>query len=297
MQAFRKLKRRLRHWGPVWRYGLNFDASRRYRSALPSLGSVAQELVGSLHKDGIAVSHVEDVFPKGGLFPELQAEVGELVKEYEEEVKRIRKNAANAVSEEADKPYMKFYLGTEPDLDLGSIFTRFALQEELMAIADAYFRMHTHVRYYNVWHNFANEGSLRESQLWHRDREDFLILKVFVYLSDVDPGAGPFSYAPGTHQLGNVRGEPPFELQRGVARSDDAQMAELVPADRWITACGGAGTVVLADTRGYHRGGVARTSDRLLYTCMFTSPACSRHYFKIPTDLVASTEAEARLLG
>jgi hypothetical protein len=30
---------------------------------------------------------------------------------------------------------------------------------------------------------------------------------------------------------------------------------------------------VLADTRGYHKRGLARERDRLLYTCMYTSQA------------------------
>jgi hypothetical protein len=29
--------------------------------------------------------------------------------------------------------------------------------------------------------------------------------------------------------------------------------------------------VVLADTRGYHKAGLARYRERILYTCMFTS--------------------------
>ena len=38
-------------------------------------------------------------------------------------------------------------------------------------------------------------------------------------------------------------------------------------------------TIVFADTRGYHKGGLARERDRLMYTCMFTSQASQSQEF------------------
>ena len=74
-------------------------------------------------------------------------------------------------------------------------FTRLAVKSPLLQIANAYLGMYTRLRYYNIWHTFATRSKPRESQLWHRDREDLYILKVFIYLRDVDLGAGPFTYA------------------------------------------------------------------------------------------------------
>ena len=56
-------------------------------------------------------------------------------------------------------------------------------------------------------------------------------------------------------------------------------MAAVVPKDRWTVAIGSAGTVVFADTHGYHRGGLARTDDRVMYTCMYTSGASESEEF------------------
>ena len=50
-------------------------------------------------------------------------------------------------------------------------------------------------------------------------------------------------------------------------------MAEVVPAERWVKGTGPRGTLIFADTRGYHKGGLARERDRLLYTCQFLSKA------------------------
>jgi hypothetical protein len=50
-------------------------------------------------------------------------------------------------------------------------------------------------------------------------------------------------------------------------------MAAVVPPSEWLTAAGPAGTLLFADTTGWHKGGSARTGDRLLYTCLFGSQA------------------------
>jgi hypothetical protein len=162
------------------------------------------------------------------------------------------------------------------------VYARFALQDPILHVANAYFGMFTRLRYYNVWHTFATQTEARESQLWHYDREDHFILKVFVYLSDVDDGAGPFTYAAGSHLKRGLSRGPDHFVEGGVRRSTDRQMAEVASADRWIKAIGRRGTIVFADTRGYHKGGLARTHDRLMYLCMFTSQASESEELFVP---------------
>jgi hypothetical protein len=193
----------------------------------------------------------------------------------------------NDSSDPGKKSFIFHLLGENPLLDPDSVFARLALQQSVLRIANSYFGMLTRLRYYNVWHTFTTQTEARESQLWHRDREDYLILKVFVYLSDVDEGAGPFVYAAGTHLKGSVRREPAFSLEGNVKRSDDSQMAAVVPADRWVRCTGPRGTIVFADTRGYHKGGLARETDRVMYTCMFTSQASQSQEFLRRPETIA----------
>ena len=143
------------------------------------------------------------------------------------------------------------------------------------------------LRYYNVWKTFATETEARESQLWHFDREDNYILKAFLYLKDVDEGTGPFTYAPKTHPKGSLRSkQPEYFMEKNVQRSTDDQMAAAVPKENWIRGAGKKGTIIFADTRGYHKGGEARTDDRLMYTCMFTSSASeSQRLINYPENL------------
>jgi hypothetical protein len=236
------------------------------------LAGEAAHVLEGLNRDGVAVTTVDALAGCRPRFDELQAAVDAL-----EAVQADRVVAARARCDRADaigqKTFIIQLLGETPAFDADSAFARFALDTCVAPIANAYFGMLTRLRYYNVWHTLATAGAPRESQLWHRDREDLRILKVFVYLTDVEEGNGPFTYARGSHASGSLRGEPEYFLEGGVRRSTDEQIEAIAPRDRWLSAIGPAGTVVLADTHGYHKGGLARAGDRVLYTCMFTSAA------------------------
>ena len=280
----RKLVRAGRHFGPTWRYVFNFKPTLAYRRAPHALAAEQAHILADLNRDGIARTTDAALFGEGSLFDALEAAVAQAQAAHAEALDALRARAGDP-ADPGEKSFMHFYLGEKPVLDPPSIYAQYALQKPLLQIANAYFGMITRMRYYNVWHTFASQAQARASQLWHRDREDYHILKVFLYLKDVDDGAGPFTYAPGTHFKGATRQDPAFFLEGKVPRSTDEQMARVVPEAQWITARGKKGSIVFADTRGYHRGGLARTDERLLYTCMFTSPGCPRVYFQRPEGL------------
>lgn len=265
-------KRRARRNGLVWRYVLNLKPTLAYRLGGQAPSGAAADVLAQLRRDGVARTTVRDLFPNASLLDELLESVKQIETVKAGEISAARRSATS--EEVGKKTFMVELLGKKPVLEPDSVFARLALAEPLLTIANAYYGMFTKLRYYNVWRTFATEGKARESQLWHRDREDRLILKAFLYCVDVDEGGGPFTYAPGTHPLGSVRREPPgFAEPDGTLRSTDDQMAQLVPADRWVRCTGKKGTIVLADTRGYHKGGECRTADRVMYTCMYTSAA------------------------
>jgi hypothetical protein len=93
-----------------------------------------------------------------------------------------------------------------------------------------------HTRYYHV------DAFIRE-------------FKSFVYLDDVDEGNGPFAYIPGTQKqhlrrirkqvVGNPEGESPTSFY-------PEELGDLL--DLETTVHGPAGTMILADVRGLHRG-------------------------------------------
>jgi hypothetical protein len=267
----------------TWRFVVNLRSSLEYSMTAKSLSGTQERILTELKRNGIAIASIADFAQSSSvLFEELETAVGKYEISLAKEIEQTR---ANARLQAHPKSYVLALLGPLPTLDPRDVFVRFALQAEFLAIVNSYFGMLTKLRSYNVWHNFPTHGPPRESQLWHRDPEDRCVLKMFVYLTDVTEGAGPLSYVPRTHALGEVKTAAQSKLFKEgrsyVHRSNDAQMTQVVPRDRWITAVGPKGTVVFVDTKGYHKGGFAVERERILYTCMFTSKAsCYPEVFK-----------------
>ena len=272
-----------------------------YRFAKTTGLTVAEtRVINELDSAGIAISSVDKLFGSDLNLRELDSEVGRILEIRKDEIDSLR-SLVDDESEIGSKTFNLEILDRELKFDAECVFARFALNRSLLNIANAYFGMYAKLRYYNVWQTFASNGLPRESQLWHFDREDNYILKVFLYLEDVDEGAGPFTYAPGTHKKGRYRNiTPEYFFEGGVRRTTDDQMKAVFSEDQWIRALGKKGTIVFADTRGFHKGGEARTKDRLMYTCMYTSPASeSKNLIKFGENFDRSTldARQLRALG
>jgi hypothetical protein len=291
-------KSKLRQNSLTWRYVLNLRPALGHILGSTPLSTEGKRILEELNKHGIAVTTSEALLGGSPVYDQLCFAVEQLQKELEPKIRAARARADDA-SAIGEKTFLYFLLGDKPQVDSESVFVRFALQNQILGISNAYMGMYSQLRYYNVWHTLANNGPARESQLWHRDRDDHLTCKVFLYLNDVDEGAGPFTYARGTHPKGSNRAEPPFTLEGTVKRSNDNQMATIAPRETWVKATGRRGTIIFADTRGYHKGGEARTSDRIMYTCMFLSPASEvREMMGVPGRVkLPSDRAAARALA
>lgn len=293
----RSLEKSLKKRDLVWRYGLNLRPTIRYViGGNRRLDPIESKILRELDANGIAITTFSELFGDTSQFEELDSEVCRILNSRKDEIDDLRA-VANDETAIGAKTFNLEILGSKVTFDKESIFSRMALNSSLLNIADSYFRMTTRLRYYNVWQTFASNGAPRESQLWHFDREDRFILKVFLYLTDVDEGAGPFTYAPGTHKKGRYNAiEPESFLEGGVRRTTDEQMRVVFPEDRWIPGIGKKGTLIFADTRGYHKGGEARTKDRLMFTCMYTSPASeSKRLINYPKDLELSPLSQKQI--
>jgi len=226
---------------------------------------------------------------------ELREYTGQLFASRSREIEEARRGANE---EGPGKSYLMSLVPTGPlrVTPENEVLARFALQEPLLAVANAYYGLYVRLRTVDVWQTFASTRRARDSQLWHRDpANDEHLLKVFVYLSDVDDGAGPFMYAAGTHPQGDVKTAPRSHRVKGADRTTDEEMAEVVPPDRWIKGVGPAGTIVMADTRGFHKGGEARERDRALYYCMYRTPAFQTKRFIRPISVSGPMGKEQRV--
>ena len=139
----------------------------------------------------------------------------------------------------------------------------------------------------------------RPTPYFHRDASGGDI-KAIVYLSDVGPDSGPFSYAIGSHR---ARGSTlvdwieetndqsgfsgtdavarrrfsalPAVLRRKCAFGNDLThgqpITQRILGAEWVV-CADRGHVAVFDTKGFHRGGMVKSGARVVLTCIIGSP-------------------------
>ena len=145
----------------------------------------------------------------------------------------------------------------------------------LLDIANAYLEMWSKLEYVDIWYSVPQPetGERISSQRWHRDYNDKHLLKVFLYLVDVDEDMGPFQYVAGSQPGGpyaDAWGWQPL----GQHYPTEEELETRVPRER------GAGVhrarrarSCSATRRGFHRGGFSTTKPRVLATATYSSPA------------------------
>src|ERR1043166_4505382 len=180
----------------TWRYIANLRPWLEYQKIRQPLTAVQHRLVSNLVHNGIALTSVNEFLGHPVLFHELERGVQQREELLADKIAKARASAGqgNEIKSYVFDLFERRHL-FEPE----DIFIRFAVRPEIATVANAYFGMLTKLSFCNVWHNLPMRGKARESQLWHRDPEDRYILKLFVYMTDVDEESGPLSYAPGTH--------------------------------------------------------------------------------------------------
>jgi Phytanoyl-CoA dioxygenase (PhyH) len=266
---------------PVWRYVLNGPSTRAFRKAGSGLSEEAARVLRDLNRDGCALSTVEALTGDPTLLGRLQAEAKEREAERADEIAEKTKALQEIdLGDGNSKPYLVQFLDAErPVVEPDGLLATTALQPGIKAIADAYYGMNVRVADINIWRNLPSHQAPVSSQLWHRDQpDDYLVLKMFIYLEDVTDGAGPLSYVKGTHGKGDRKWRPAGTIFDGHnIRVHDADMDREVPSARRPRFTGPAGTVVLSDTRGWHKGGQATDTPRLLVQVLFASRAAADH--------------------
>jgi hypothetical protein len=98
-------------------------------------------------------------------------------------------------------------------------------------------------------------------QAFHRDSEDWRYLKVLVYLTDVDDGAGPHVYLHGSHLT-----QAPMRLRF----YSDSEITGAHSADMLLTAIGTRGFCFAVDTAGIHKGTAPSLQPRLMLQIQYS---------------------------
>jgi len=102
--------------------------------------------------------------------------------------------------------------------------------------------------------NYDNNDSSKSAQYFHFDMDRPRFLKVFFYLTDVDEENGPHIYAKSSNN------EKPAQLYKS-RRFKDAEIETHYQVDH---IKGKAGTILLVNTSGFHKGGIVTKDPRLI---------------------------------
>lgn len=122
----------------------------------------------------------------------------------------------------------------------------------------------------------AVENNLGSGQGWHRDSCVEHQYKTILYLSDVDSNSGPFQYCRKSgNALDIVRFEGRTQVKVDENRLDSYEQQILKePIDE---LCAPAGSLVIANTRGIHRGKPIESGQRYALTNYFWKKAIPQH--------------------
>ena len=221
------------------------DAIRSRRSPLDlELDDRQRKALADLKRDGYAV--IENYWPR-----ERALELRDRLEAYLE------------IGEDRDfeeGAWMRFWDKRSYDQGVRRIYHVEKLVRELEAVRHDPFVLDIAKAYYGVpFHSnvlvFQHNTQTNEHTRYYHVDAFIREFKSFVYLDDVDPGNGPFAYLRGTHRshftrlkkqvLGNPEGENPTSFFE-----DDIRPL----IDREVQVCGPAGTLILTNVRGLHRG-------------------------------------------
>lgn len=138
------------------------------------------------------------------------------------------------------------------------------LQDKVLNLVEGYFQQPIAYLGCSLGCDLPNpiQAGLR---LWHRDGEDYKVVKILIYLNDVDQDGGPFEYIPRKLSP-SYR---PFQQQHNVIRDPD--MERVVPRQLWKQCTGSKGTMIIADTVSvFHHASVPKR-DRTVLTFAYAS--------------------------
>jgi hypothetical protein len=149
------------------------------------------------------------------------------------------------------------FLACKPVLD-------FVLSPQVLHFASAYFGEVPVLGSINLMWSPPN-GTMKESQLFHRDGEDLKQLKLFLNVTDVTKESGPLTLVPAPASELAMQ-----KLRYNTGRLSDEAVANAVGAENIITCTGPAGQLAAVDTsRCLHFGSRSNKLERLVLFVQF----------------------------
>ncbi|MBD2610277.1 phytanoyl-CoA dioxygenase [Nostoc punctiforme FACHB-252] len=224
---------------------------------LPALTAGDRQILKALKKDGVYVTTLTDL----GLNSS-----SELLKAAYEQLSQMA-DPNNAHLEEK-LPQIYTVTGIPEIFNWGNDTRLLNIIENYIGLPIAFHGVHLRKDFPSK-HQF---GTL----LWHSDAEDRRIIKIFIYLNDVEQKTGPFEYIP--RSLTPIFSWKYIQLYYKLFKSnymgiDDEDVKPVIPKSAWKSCTGAAGTVIIVDTKNALHHGTVRTEERsTLFFCYTANP-------------------------
>ncbi|MCF4969690.1 2OG-Fe(II) oxygenase [Nostoc sp. CMAA1605] len=131
------------------------------------------------------------------------------------------------------------------------------LEQKLLNIIENYLSLP--VAYHGAYFRQDIANQLEQgSRLWHIDTEERQVIKIIIYINDVDENTGPFQYLPQTLTL-----EVAKSLNYTSGYITNQTMQNTISPEQYQSCVGSAGTVIFAATSSiFHRGKPPTLNDR-----------------------------------
>jgi hypothetical protein len=258
-----------------------FEADR------PQLDDVQTRILADVEANGFSVVTFSELFADEGHWADLEAMRDRFVAATEADLAEGGENVRVRAGKEFVVRLHSYGVG----LGLDDPWFRAAASHRLLDIANTYLEMWSKLEYVDVWYSVPQpaEAERVSSQRWHRDYNDQHLLKVFLYLVDVDEQMGPFQYVPDSQPGGTYSNAWPW-TPLGDNYPTEEELETLIPSTSIRAFTAPKGTLIFCNTAGFHRGGFSTTSPRVLATATYSSPASLKSLTTRSYDLAGSLD-------
>lgn len=180
-------------------------------------------------------------------------------------VARRKLEQAESLPQRGAKAFFSSLL-SEDDYRRDDIYLRFALDEKFLCTIATYLGIAPRLEYAELIYSKPMPGALNTSQLWHRDRTDKALIKIFTYVNDVGVRNGPFTFVPHMESRRVAEFMPHY--------ISDEQLERYVNRESIREVTGPAGTTFMIDTENCYHQGSRCQEPRLVYLLYYSTNFC-----------------------
>ena len=175
-----------------------------------------------------------------------------------------------------DAPLSPIYRFDMQQIFENSELLNLLLDQSLLAVSQEYLNCSPVLDLVSLWWSvpFGGKRTSEAAQEFHFDMDRIKFLKIFIYLTDVDTNNGPHCYVAQSH-----RRKPKALLSDG--RKSDSEIEKYYSTSDIRELCDTSGTIILADTRGFHKGKPLMSGKRLLFQIEYSNSLFGQNYPKV----------------